>query len=229
MKPKSSFISIPLIAVFLLSVQIQTTYSQEVMKIKKKDNTIISIPMSEIAGISFSGSDQLPDNEFADIDGNIYKIVKIGLQSWAGSNLNVSRFRNGDPILEAKSDEEWIKAGKKGKPAWCYYLNSSENGPLYGKLYNWYAVNDKRGLAPKGWRVAFDQDWDALSKGLGDIPGAKLKEAGKNNWLKNADNVTNETGFTVLPSGSRFAAGKFSGAGSQATLWTSTENTLNEG
>ena len=65
-------------------------------------------------------------------------------------NLDVTTFRNLDRIMEAKTDEEWIKAGEQGIPAWCYYNNDPANNELFGKLYNWYAVNDKRGLAPEG-------------------------------------------------------------------------------
>ena len=69
------------------------------------------------------------------------------------SNLNTDRFRNGDLIPEAKTNEEWIEAGKNKQPAWSYYDNKSENGEKYGKLYNWYAVNDPRGLAPEGYHI----------------------------------------------------------------------------
>ena len=68
-------------------------------------------------------------------------------------NLNVSRFRNGEIIFEAKTIEEWEKAGENKTPAWCYYNNNPTNGAKYGKLYNWYAVNDIRALAPKGWHI----------------------------------------------------------------------------
>lgn len=71
--------------------------------------------------------------------------VKIGDQIWMTRNLNVDKFCNGDPIPETKTNEEWIKAGENGKPAWCYYDNDPANGEKYGKLYNWYAVNDPRG------------------------------------------------------------------------------------
>lgn len=69
------------------------------------------------------------------------------------ANLNTDRFRNGDLIPEAKSNEEWIEAGKNKQPAWCYYNNDPANGEKYGKLYNWYAVNDPRGLAPEGYHI----------------------------------------------------------------------------
>ncbi len=83
-----------------------------------------------------------------------YKSVKIGTQFWMVENLNVITFRNGDTIMEARSSEEWIDASKENKPAWCYCNNDSLNAKKYGKLYNWYAVSDPRGLAPKGgWYI----------------------------------------------------------------------------
>src|SRR6185436_5977257 len=74
--------------------------------------------------------------------------VTIGTQTWMSRNLDVSRFRNGEPIPEARTTEEWIEAGKNGRPVWCYYENKPELGVIYGRLYNWFAVADPRGLAP---------------------------------------------------------------------------------
>ena len=81
--------------------------------------------------------------------------VAIDKYVWMETNLNVDKFRNGDPIPEARTEEDWLSAGKNGQPAWCYYEN---NGEKYGKLYNWYAVNDPRGLAPEGWHVPSDAE-----------------------------------------------------------------------
>ena len=82
--------------------------------------------------------------------------VKIGTQVWTTKNLNVSTFRNGDTIPEVKTNEEWIEAARIQQPAWCYYENDSMNGAKYGKLYNWYAMNDTRGLAPIGYHIPSD-------------------------------------------------------------------------
>lgn len=79
-------------------------------------------------------------------------------------NLNVDRFRNGDLIPEARTDKDWIKAGKNKQPAWCYYNNYCINGEKYGKLYNWYAVNDPRGLAPEGCYIPTKEEMEALKK-----------------------------------------------------------------
>jgi uncharacterized protein (TIGR02145 family) len=103
------------------------------------------------------------------------KGVAIGTQTWTVKNLDVATFRNGDQIPQAKTDEEWKAAGENKQPAWCYYDNKVANGTKYGKLYNWYAVNDYRGLAPAGWHVPTDAEWKVLIKSLGDDAGKKMK------------------------------------------------------
>jgi uncharacterized protein (TIGR02145 family) len=116
-----------------------------------------------------------------------YKSVKIGTQTWMAENLNVSTFRNGDLIPEVKTKEEWKRAGDNKQPAWCYYDNDPKNGAIYGKLYNWYAVIDPRGLAPAGWHVPSDTEWTALGDYLGNtyVAGKKMKStSGWNSWDK---------------------------------------------
>ena len=93
--------------------------------------------------------------------------VTIGEQTWMNKNLDVTTFRNGDPIQEVTTYEEWIKLGEKGIPTWCYYENDSDYGEKYGKLYNWHAVKDPRGLAPKGWHVPSKSEWETLISFLG--------------------------------------------------------------
>ena len=155
-------------------------------------------------------------------DKDAYKTIKIEKLEWMVENLNVSLFRNGDPVPEAKTDEEWQKAGKEGKPAWCYYENKIENGNKYGKLYNWYAVTDPRGLAPDGWHVSSDAEWRRVTDFLGgdDYCGIMMKSS--SGW-DNKANGTNESGFTGLPGGCRDLNGKFSYIDNIAYLWTSTE------
>jgi uncharacterized protein (TIGR02145 family) len=116
-----------------------------------------------------------------------YKSVKIGTQIWMTENLNVSTFRNGEPIPEAKTEEEWVKAGENKQPAWCYYNNDPKNGAKYGKLYNWYAVYDSRGLAPAGWHIPTDAEWTTLENQLGDDAGNKMKST--SGWDSFEENV----------------------------------------
>jgi uncharacterized protein (TIGR02145 family) len=146
--------------------------------------------------------------------------VRIGSQIWMSENLNVEKFSNGDLIMEAKSPEEWERAGKEGKPAWCYYDNNPNNNSKYGKLYNWYAVKDSRGLAPKGWHIPSDEEWNMLannSDSIGIAPSLKSD----NGWLKDA-NGTNKSRFNAFPGGFRYFVGGFGYVGEYAAFWTST-------
>ena len=148
--------------------------------------------------------------------------VRIGTQIWAVANLNVSTFRNGDSIPEARTNKEWVTAGESGKPAWCYYNNDPKIGLKYGKLYNWYAVNDPRGLAPDGWSLSVDADWAMLTYSLGGQAAAGIKMKSTSGWSEGY-NGTNETGFTGLPGGYRVENGTFLNLGSIGTWWSSTE------
>ena len=100
--------------------------------------------------------------------------VTIGTQTWTSKNLNVTKYRNGDAIPQVQDKNAWAKL-KTG--AWCYYENNTANGTTYGKLYNWFAVNDTRGLAPKGYHIPTDAEWTILTDYLGGdtIAGTKMK------------------------------------------------------
>jgi uncharacterized protein (TIGR02145 family) len=147
--------------------------------------------------------------------------VKIGNQEWASENLNVSTFRNGDAIPEAQTSEAWFKAGEEGKPAWCYSEKNPENGNKYGRLYNWYAVNDARGLAPSGWHIPSDAEWTTLTDNLGGEyeAGHKMKSQG---WDDHG-NGSNASGFSGLPGGNRGSSGTFDYVGDYGSWWSSTE------
>jgi uncharacterized protein (TIGR02145 family) len=149
--------------------------------------------------------------------------VTIGTQTWAVANLTVTTFQNGDSIPEAKTNQEWVEAGKSEKPAWCYYNNDPKTGLKYGKLYNWFAVNDPRGLAPAGWKMASDADWVQLVNSLGgqSLAGTRMKTT--SGWSE-GNHGTNESGFTGLPGGYRVENGTFVNLGSIGTWWSSTES-----
>lgn len=154
------------------------------------------------------------------------KVVTIGKQVWMTENLKVNTFKNGDSITEAKTDEEWKKASENQQPAWCYYNNDPNNGEKYGKLYNWYAVNDPRGLAPQGYHIPTDAEWSILSNYLGATSGGKIKST--SGWNENA-NGSNESGFNAFPGGCRVAINAlapngFANMGDECDWWSSTEN-----
>ncbi|MBM3419073.1 MAG: hypothetical protein FJY17_09180 [Bacteroidetes bacterium] len=148
--------------------------------------------------------------------------VTIGNQVWMTKNLNVDWFRNGDPVPQARTNEEWAIADIYKQPAWCYYDNDPTNGVKYGKLYNWYAVSDDRGLAPVGYHIPSDAEWTNLEDYLGSFAGTEMKS--KSGWLNNG-NGTNSSGFNGLPGGFRFNPGTFYGIGEFGYWWSTTEYT----
>ena len=180
-----------------------------------------------------------------DYDGNVYNTVTIGTQVWTKENLNVKHFRNGDAIPEVQDSISWVS---QTIGAWCYNENNPANGTVYGTLYNWYAANDPRNIAPVGWHLPTDAEWKTLEIYLGMPPatadldqyrgtteGNALKEPGTTtHWtlaccpghLPNAG--TNSSGFTALGGGFRwyFNAGipyrSFSPPNGNAQFWTST-------
>ncbi len=148
--------------------------------------------------------------------------VKIGKQTWCVKNLDVTHFRNGMPIKEVKTDEEWIRAAQNKQPAWCYYNNDPANGAKYGKLYNWYAVNDRKGLAPKGFHVPTDEEWSTLISFLGgdNVAAEKMKMVPLSTTKGTAKSPS---GFNALFSGMRNSNGKFYELGTNTYWWGSTE------
>jgi uncharacterized protein (TIGR02145 family) len=149
--------------------------------------------------------------------------VTIGNQVWTSNNLSTAKFRNGDPIIEAKTDAEWVTAGENGQPAWCYYKNIPGNGVKYGKLYNWFAVNDSRGLAPAGFHIPTDEEWTALTNYLGGEENASKKMKASLGWFNNG-NGNNSSGFSGLPGGYRDDNGVFGNVGEGGSWWSSSES-----
>lgn len=147
-----------------------------------------------------------------------YDTCQIGEQTWMAQNLNEPHFKNGDPIPQAKTPEEWKKAGNSGKPAWCYYNNDSKLGAKFGKLYNWYAVNDPRGLAPKGWRLPADKDWISLYQFVSkqDYDALALEHKAFVGNYPDADALH----FHAFGSGYRKESANFSNMGKFASYWS---------
>jgi len=141
-------------------------------------------------------------------DGKQYQIVTIGNQTWMAENLNTEKFQNGDLIPEAKTEAEWLEMNRQRKPAWCYYQNDPKNGSIYGKLYNGYAVSDYRGLAPKGWTVPSDEDWENCINFLGGEKKAGKKLKSTTGW-NNEGSESNSSGFNALPGGNRHSKSTF--------------------
>jgi uncharacterized protein (TIGR02145 family) len=172
-----------------------------------------------------------------DIEGNVYQVVIIGNQIWMAENLKVTRYRNGDVIPNVTNNSEW---GNLTTGAYCNYDNNTSHVATYGRLYNWYTVDDSRNIAPEGWHIPSDEEWKDLEMYLGmsqseaDTEGArgtdeggKLKEAGTTHWVSPNTGATNESGFTALPHGHRTYHGEFFYMGLNATFWTSDESNSN--
>jgi uncharacterized protein (TIGR02145 family) len=135
------------------------------------------------------------------IDSTVSDTVRIGSQLWMKINLNTTHYRNGDVIAMVTDQTSW---GTLTTGAWCYYDNDSAvHGATYGKLYNWYAVNDPRGLAPAGYHIPSDAEWTTLETALGGdlVAGGAMKDTGTTHWDIPNTEATNSSGFTGLPGG----------------------------
>ncbi|MCF8460873.1 MAG: hypothetical protein K9G46_09120 [Flavobacteriales bacterium] len=156
-----------------------------------------------------------------DIDGNNYSVVTIGSQCWMGENLKTSKFRDGSQIAQVTDGEQWKNLST---PAFCFYNNDNSNNDTYGKLYNWFTIEDPRGVCPTGWHVPSDAEYAVLTKYLGsadDVAGGRLKEAGTLHWDAPNEAASNSSGFTGLPAGMRFQEGQFDHMGKNGLFWSS--------
>jgi uncharacterized protein (TIGR02145 family) len=144
--------------------------------------------------------------------------VTIGTQIWTTKNLDVSTYRNGDIIPQVQDKTAWANLTTG---AWCYFENDTANGTTYGKLYNWFAVNDPRGLAPTGYHIPSEAEWITLITYLGGTRGAGKKMKNTSGW-KNDGNGTNISGFSGLPGGMKYSLAGFNSIGTNGYWWSST-------
>jgi uncharacterized protein (TIGR02145 family) len=158
-----------------------------------------------------------------DIDGNQYKTIVIGAQTWMAENLRTTHYRNGDPIPENTDAKKWMKltAG-----AFCSYDNTKDADTLvaFGRLYNWFAATDSRNIAPAGWHLPSDSEWTILIEYLGgdSIAGGKLKETGVNHWITPNAGANNSSGFTAIPGGCQLSDNSIAIL-QDALYWSSSE------
>lgn len=161
--------------------------------------TVVLSILSTLSTVIVSASDE-------------FQTVTIGTQEWMMKNLSVDTFPNGDVIPEAKTATQWTAAYKNEAGAWSYYDNNAANGDKYGKLYNWYAVADPRGLCPSGWHVPSDGEWRTLIRNLGGMSEAFVK-------------LKAPRGFAALPAGARdFKTTTFNHIGNITFWWSATKN-----
>ncbi|OFX61607.1 MAG: hypothetical protein A2046_09905 [Bacteroidetes bacterium GWA2_30_7] len=176
--------------------------------------------------VNFKTQQTSGGNTVTDIDGNVYTTVTIGTQVWMAENLRVTKYRNGNPITNITDNTQWSNLADG---AYSTYNNDANNAPVYGHLYNWFAVNDSRNIAPAGWHIPTKTEWTTLTTYLGgaSVAGGKLKETGFIHWNSPNTGATNESGFTAVPNGSRYVNGSFYYLGILSNIWTATESTAN--
>ncbi|MFT7086569.1 MAG: hypothetical protein ACJAV5_002298 [Vicingaceae bacterium] len=196
--------------------------------------------LTVLTGYSFN------PNFYSDIESDTpAKTLEIGEQVWMTENLNVSTFRNGDTIQQSRTAEEWKNANENKIASWCYYNNDSTNGDKYGKLYNWYAVTDSRGLSPEGWHIPTNSEWSILIDSIEPQPildtanhdymgidnfgvNCAPKMKSKEGWIWEM-NGNNESGFNGLPGGFRSQNGEFFSIGGVCNWWSSDEGNIYNG
>lgn len=207
----------------------------------KKIFYLSSIVFLILQSCSSSDNNNINNNSngsVTDIDGNDYQTVAICIQNWTKTNLNVSKYSDGTPIPQVTNSNQWenLTTG-----AWCYLVNSSSQGPKYGKLYNWYAVMGihdaasattpalRKKLAPTGWHIPTDTEMTLLTDCLGgtSVAGGKMKEVGLTHWASPNTAATNSSGFTGLPGAARLSNGDFGGSANFGGWWTTSESNAN--
>lgn len=161
------------------------------------------------------------DSNVTDFDGNTYKTVVIGSQTWMAENLKTTKYNDGTPIPLVTDPTTWINLKSS---AYCWYNNdATTNKNIYGAIYNWHVVNTGK-LCPKGWHVPSDTEWSTLTTFLGGelMAAFKLKEVGASHWV-NPNSGTNESGFKALPGGNCAANdGSFGNVGLIGYWWSTT-------
>jgi uncharacterized protein (TIGR02145 family) len=169
---------------------------------------LIALVLNLSCGDDTSSSNEIDQNEtgtITDVDGNIYQTIKIGNQWWMAENLKVTHYSNGEMIPNVTDSIDWINLTTG---AWSCYNNDTTNFETYGCLYNWYAVSDTRDIAPIGWHVPTDDEWNTLLSYLGEYTwGNKMKVADTTYWAGPNAGATNESGFSALPGGMRHEGG----------------------
>jgi uncharacterized protein (TIGR02145 family) len=175
--------------------------------------------ISLTSGVAYEG-------EVTDVDGNKYQTIKIGTQEWMAVNLRTSKYREGTAIPQVTDNTAWQNANYG---AWSWYSNNNIYDQPYGKLYNWHAVNDGRGLCPTGWHGPSDAEWTTLTTFLGgeSVAGGPMKEMGTAHWISPNAGATNASGFSGLPGGNRSTFGPFNNLGNNGFWWSSSESGAN--
>jgi len=196
---------------------------------KKKGNNLTFLFLVICVCLLFISSCKKEDNSdddstVKDVDGNVYNTVTIGTQTWMAENLKVTQFNDGTSIPNIIDDFEWSNLNTG---AFCNYYNQDINAKTYGRLYNWYAVNSGK-LAPKGWHIPSETEWETLITFLGgdSLSSHKMIETDNNHWDAPSIDADNSSGFSALPAGLRAVGGNFMQLRSIGYWWSSTEENI---
>jgi uncharacterized protein (TIGR02145 family) len=195
------------------------TFYSNILGLPKNTKYFIRAFVINETGISYSNQVECITLNIVD---SLYTEVTIGSQIWSTKNLDITTYRNGEIIRHAKNAQEWIEACNKGEGAWSYFNHDPKNGEIYGKLYNWHAVNDSRGLAPNGYHIPTDKEWTLLTDSLGGYGKDAQKLKSKSSWYSNL-NGDNSSGFNAIAGGYCTSNGSFYDLTQTAYWWSSSE------
>ncbi|MBL7749255.1 MAG: fibrobacter succinogenes major paralogous domain-containing protein [Chitinophagaceae bacterium] len=185
---------------------------------------LVSTLLLGVLIISSCKKDAEPVVEIKDADGNVYHEIKIGTQTWLLENLRTTKFRNGDAIPNVTDFTQWKNSSTA---AYCNFNNDASVTAKEGRLYNWFAVTDSRGICPPGYHIPTREEWQTLRDYLGgeSVAGGKMKSTGEEYWTGNTG-ATNESGFTGIGAGVRntalYADQDFQHRKTLGLMWSST-------
>ena len=210
----------------LTGLKPNTEYHYRIVAINESgtaNGSDVAFITSDTTGVAIGFNPQLTYDSIYDNEGNKYKTIEIGTQTWMAENLRSTLYNDGTPIPYVPDSYAWVLLET---PGYCWFNGDSVG---YGTLYNWYTVETEK-LCPQGWHVPSDDEWNILTDYLGGLSeaGGKLKEAGTLHWTNPNTSATNESGFSGLPSGYRTYGGGFNGFGRYGFWWTSTAKSAYE-
>lgn len=219
MKKKQNFSIIPFLIMGVFLVVASSCVKEE------DNNTSGNSPAHSATTAVFNPN--VSYGTMTDQDGNVYKTVTIGTQTWMAENLRTTKYNDGTAIPLVTDRTAWANLSTG---AFCNYNNTVNTDTIdtFGRLYNWYAVQTRK-LAPSGWHVPTDAEWTQLTDYLGgeSVAGGKLKETGTTHWISPNIGAFNETGFTALPGGIRSTNGYFNHIGNEGYWWTASSKVSN--
>ncbi|MBL7898657.1 MAG: fibrobacter succinogenes major paralogous domain-containing protein [Crocinitomicaceae bacterium] len=203
---------------YLLFLTASVVLFSQCKKVKPEDNDL-----NGRTKVTFNSA--LEYGTMVDIDGNEYKTITIGGQTWMAENLRVTRYRNGEEIILAENNAQWFESNTDGGLAICsnlFYTKDLDSIATFGRIYQGQVFMNGE-IAPEGWRMPTEDDYQTLLTYLGPNAANKLKEAGLGNWNSTTTDVTNESGFTAIPGGARFDIEQnFTGVSDYTRIWTVT-------